>query len=89
MDRSSRFAGAGLADEVKFWGYRLAVAKAELEGKPEELRKLYDARLNVLRAAEEAAERLHKAGAGSLAEILEIRELRLEVEIALARLRRD
>jgi hypothetical protein len=79
--------GAGLGNEVAFWEYRLAVAKAELEGKTENLRKLYEARLEAVRAAEAAAERVHKLGAGSLAEILEIRDVRLEAEIALARLK--
>jgi hypothetical protein len=80
-------AGAGIGNEVAFWEYRLAVAKAELEGKTAELRKLYEMRLTAARAAEEAAERLHKAGAGSPAEVLESRDVRLEAEIAVARLR--
>ena len=80
-------AGAGLGNEVAYWDYRLAVARAELEGKTEDLRKLHEARLEAVRAAEAAAERLHKLGAGSMAEVLEIRDVRLEVEIALARLR--
>ena len=36
---------------------------------------------------EQAAEKLHKAGSGSLAEVLEARYLRLETEITLARLK--
>jgi hypothetical protein len=81
--------GAGVLGEADYWEYRLAVAKAELDGKTDELRKLYELRLAAIKAAEAAAEKAHKAGAGSVAEILEAREARLEVEIALARLKKD
>jgi len=81
--------GAGVLGEADYWEYRLAVATAELDGKTDELRKLYELRLAAIKAAEAAAEKVHKAGAGSVAEILEVREARLEVEIALARLKKD
>lgn len=81
--------GAGLLGEADYWEFRLAVAKAELDGKTDELRRLYELRLAAIKAAEAAAEKAHKAGAGSVAEILEVRDVRLEVEIALARQKKD
>jgi hypothetical protein len=80
-------AGAGIADEVRFWEEQLAVATAEMEGKTADLRKLYERRLAAIRAAEQAAEKLNKAGSGSRAEVLDARVVRLEVEITLARLK--
>jgi hypothetical protein len=74
-------------EELKFWEERLAVASAELEGRTADLRKLYERRIAALRAAEEAAEKLYQKQAGSYAEVLEVRDARLEVEIALARLK--
>ena len=74
-------------DEVAFWEERLAVATAEMEGRTADLRRIYERRLAALRAAEQAAEKLYKNQTGSYAEVLEVREARLEVEIALARLK--
>ena len=85
--RKAAKAGAGLVNEVQFWEERLAVAKAELEGKADDLRKLYEQRLAAIREAEKAAEKALKAGAGSRGEVLEWRDARLETEIALARLK--
>jgi hypothetical protein len=85
--RKAAKAGAGFVDEVRFWEERLAVATAEMEGKTAELRKLYERRLEAVRGAERAAEKQYKAGIGSLAEVLEYRDARLETEIALARLK--
>ena len=84
--RKAAKAGAALANEVQFWEERLAVATAELEGKVDDLRKLYERRLAALREGEKAAERTLKAGAGSRGEVLEWRDARLEAEIALVRL---
>ena len=84
--RKAAKAGAGVVDELRFWEERLAIATAELEGKADDLRKLYERRLAALREGEKAAERTFKAGAGSRAVVLEWRDARLEVEIALARL---
>jgi hypothetical protein len=85
--RKAAKAGAGFADEVRFWEERLAIATAEMEGKTADLRKIYERRLEAIRVAEQAAEKLHKAGSGSFAEVLEARDVRLETEIALARLK--
>jgi hypothetical protein len=79
--------GGGVKDELLFWEERLAIATAEVEGKTDALRKLYERRLEAMRAAEQGAEKQHKAGAGSFAEVLEYRDARLEIEIALARLK--
>ena len=73
-------------DEVKFWEERLAIASAELEGRTADLRAIYERRLAALREIEKKAEKLHQARAGSYAEVLEVRDARLETEIALARL---
>jgi hypothetical protein len=78
---------AAVKDEVKFWEERLAVASAELEGRTADLRRIYEGRLAALREAEKTAEKLYKIQSGSYAEVLEVREARLEVEIALARLK--
>jgi hypothetical protein len=87
LARKAARAGAGFTDEVRFWEERLAVATAEMEGKTAELRKLYERRLEAIRVAEQAAEKVYKAGSGSLAEVLEARYFRLETEIALAQLK--
>jgi hypothetical protein len=81
--------GAGVKDEVNYWEYRLAVAKLEMDGKVEELRKLLERRVAAFRSAEESAEKAVKLGVGSVAEVLEYRAARLEVEIALARLKKQ
>lgn len=85
--RKAAKAGAGAEGELQFWEHRLAVAKAEVEGKADDLRKLYEQRLAALRELEKQAEKLHKVGAGSLAGVLEVRDVKLETEIALARLK--
>ncbi len=89
LARKAAELGAGVKDEVSYWEYRLAVAKFEMDGKFEELRKLLERRVAAFRAAEEGAEKAVKLGVGSAAEVLEYRAARLEVEIALARLKRD
>jgi len=81
--------GAGLKDEVNYWEYRLALATLEMDGKVEELRKLLEGQLAAIRAGEAAAEKGVKLGVGSAAEVLEFRAARLEVEIALARLKKQ
>ena len=73
-------------DELRFWEERLAIASAELDGRTADLRAIYERRLAALREIEKRAEKLYKARAGSYAEVLEVREARLETEIALARL---
>jgi hypothetical protein len=78
---------AAVKDEVAFWEERLAVATAELEGRTADLRRIYERRIAALREAEKVAEKLYKVQSGSFAEVLEVREARLEVEIALARLK--
>jgi hypothetical protein len=85
--RKAAKAGAGAEGELQFWEHRLAVAKAEVEGKADDLRKLYERRLAALRELEKQAEKLREVGAGSLASVLEVRDARLETEIALARLK--
>ena len=87
MAKKAAKAGVGFADEVRFWEERLAIATAEMEGKSADLRKIYERRLEAIRAMEQAAEKVHKAGSGSFAEVLEARDIRLETEIALARLK--
>ena len=44
MARKAAKAGAGFADEVRFWEERLAIATAEMEGKSADLRKIYERR---------------------------------------------
>ena len=87
MARKAAKAGVGFADEVRFWEERLAIATAEMEGKSADLRKIYERRLEAIRAMEQASEKLHKSGSGSFAEVLEARDIRLETEITLARLK--
>lgn len=85
MAKKAAKAGAGFADEVRYWEERLAIATAEMDGESAVLRKIYERRLEAIRVAEQAAEKLHKAGSGSFAEVLEVRCIRLETEITLAR----
>jgi len=87
MAKKAAKAGAGFTDEIRFWEERLAIASAEMDGKTAELRRIYERRLEAIKAAEQAAEKLHKVGSGSFAEVLEARYFRVETEIALARLK--
>lgn len=81
--------GVALPGEVDFWEYRLALARVEIGEQGEQLRKLLERRLAGIRAGEAAAEKGVNLGVGSAAEVLKYRAARLEVEVALARLKNE
>jgi hypothetical protein len=77
---------AGPIIDVRFWEEQVALAEAEMNGRPADLREIYARIIASIRAREKLASETNSIGTFTLTEQLEMKAVRLSFEIRLAQL---